>query len=183
MNSLRDFVIVYDEVYTPDECQELIDLYDNNLDKTDYFENEIYKFNQLQLFKAGFNHHANKFMKTVEMYGIDYFERVNLIDFMPDHDFEEPRIKRYDGDAQFRTHIDTVDNISGRRFLIAILYLNDNDGMTVMDMLNIGVTPKAGTMLVFPANWMYPHTGLPTSTEKYILMSSLMYVDSGEKYI
>ena len=79
-------------------------------------------------------------------------------------------------DDQFKTHVDVADKEAAVRYCIAILYLNDNDGLTTFPDLELAVEPVAGRVVVFPPMWMFPHNGLPpTNDDKYIMMSCLHY--------
>jgi hypothetical protein len=60
------------------------------------------------------------------------------------------------------------------RIFSAVLYLNDVDegGETYFDNFDIYIKPKAGRIVLFPANYVYTHTALPPiSSEKMCLVS------------
>jgi len=88
-------------------------------------------------------------------------------------------LKRYlpDGRDSFSTHVDVMDDTNSRRFITAILYLNDpGGGETRFPGLRATVTPSPGRMLVFPPLWLYLHEGLPPRDRaKYILHTYLWY--------
>ena len=94
--------------------------------------------------------------------------------------FEEIRIKRYRMDrGNFLDHVDVGSLDSAMRFLVLFVYLNDVEegGETEFPDLDLTVTPKCGTMLLFPATWTYLHRGnIPISNDKFILGSYLHYV-------
>ncbi len=94
--------------------------------------------------------------------------------------WEEIRIKRYrSGVGNFLDHVDVGDYISARRFLVFFVYLNDvkEGGETEFPTLDLQVSPKCGTILVFPATWTFLHRGnVPISNDKYILGSYKHYV-------
>ena len=61
-----------------------------------------------------------------------------------------------------------------------ILYLNDVDegGEThiIFDKKDINIKPEAGKLLIFPANFCFPHEGKkPISNSKYILVGFVNY--------
>jgi hypothetical protein len=92
--------------------------------------------------------------------------------------YEEFRIKKYNNDGQdaFDVHVDVMDHASAKRFLSFFWYLNDVEegGETVF--WNYKIQPKAGTLVVFPPMWMFPHAGNePTSGPKYLLSTYLHY--------
>jgi hypothetical protein len=64
-----------------------------------------------------------------------------------------------------------VNNDASYRVLTYLWYLNDVDeGGETEFFGNFKIKPKAGKLVIFPAFWTYPHTGLiPISNDKYIL--------------
>ena len=78
----------------------------------------------------------------------------------------------------FKPHIDQHSGATSTRIFTFILYLNDVDegGETEFPSFNIKVNPKKGKVLVFPANFLFPHQGnVPISNSKYIATSFLNY--------
>ena len=117
-------------------------------------------------------------IRTVQHYRDVYYEFVDARVFPSTHAFEQFRIKRYNtgGEERFDTHVDVADYSSARRFLSFMFYLNDvsEGGETVFRDKKI--TPKKGSLLVFPPLWMYPHRGdPPISNPKYIMSTYLHY--------
>ncbi len=94
--------------------------------------------------------------------------------------FEELRIKRYHpgcGD-EFPEHVDVGDHASARRFVAALVYLNDVEkgGETVFPGWGQDIQPCAGTAVLFPPLWPWPHAGRPPiSGPKWILTTYLHY--------
>ncbi len=95
---------------------------------------------------------------------------------------EEIRMKRYlpDGREAFPPHVDVMDDADSRRFVTAILYLNDpGGGETVFPGLDVSVAPAAGRLSIFPPLWLFPHAGLPPRDRpKYILHAYLWYPEA-----
>ena len=55
-------------------------------------------------------------------------------------------------------------------------YLNDVENGGETEFLNVSIKPKAGTLVVFPPLWMFPHKGnAPISGSKYLLSTYLHY--------
>jgi hypothetical protein len=94
--------------------------------------------------------------------------------------FEELRIKRYlpgCGD-QFPDHVDVGDHASARRFVAALVYLNDVEkgGETVFPGWGQDIQPCAGTAVLFPPLWPWLHAGRPPVSEpKCVLTTYLHY--------
>ena len=80
-------------------------------------------------------------------------------------------------------HVDVMRAEESRRFLTAILYLNDSGGgETIFPGLDLTVAPAAGRMVVFPPLWLFPHAGLaPRDRPKYILHRYMWYEPSGNR--
>jgi hypothetical protein len=67
------------------------------------------------------------------------------------------------------------------RFLALLFYLNTviEGGETEFMNLNVVVPPKAGSVMVFPPFWMFPHAGrTPRSNDKYVLGTYLHYPEA-----
>lgn len=82
----------------------------------------------------------------------------------------------------FSDHVDVVDKETCKRFLSFLVYLNTTDGgeteffTSISGSGNIKIQPVAGTVVVFPPLWTYPHKAHPTNSgEKYILSTYLQY--------
>jgi prolyl 4-hydroxylase len=177
--NLSDFIKVYDNVFDGHSCKQLIDIFETCSEYHEIHDNDTYKFRQLN-----FNAHketfpiAQGFVHHLISYYEKYFDDVGLSQYVNISGFEEVRLKKYTlGDeSQFKTHVDVADLLSSKRSLVAILYLNDNDGCTNFPTLDISVKPKVGRVVMFPPTWMFPHAGLPpTDKDKYIIMTCLHY--------
>jgi len=84
----------------------------------------------------------------------------------------------YIQEDEFREHVDVQDYLSAKRFLVFFFYLNDLEygGETYFPKLDFSVHPKAGSCLVFPPLWLFPHCGMmPSGKDKYIVGSYLHY--------
>jgi len=56
-----------------------------------------------------------------------------------------------------------------------LFYLNENDGDTYFPRHHINIHPKAGSVLVFPPTWEYPHVGSPPTVQKKYIMSTYLH--------
>ncbi len=177
---LDDLIKVYDNVVTPQNCSRVIDIFEQSLELHEHHDTEGYKFDQLNLRSNEKLLGLEKaFFATLHPIYSDYFTRLRMSKFVDIRAYEEIRIKKYVRNSSdvFKEHVDVMNAESARRFAIAILYLNDNDGFTEFTDSGIIVEPKAGRVVVFPPFWMFPHRGAtPTNADKYIMMSCLHYV-------
>ena len=185
MKSLSDYVKVYDNVLSQSTCFEIINAFIGSSQFHESVDNNGRpRFTQLNYTKYlskhnSFNAVINSFKQYIEVYQKD----VKLGDFQfPNvYAFEEFRIKRYipENLERFDLHTDVGDYRSAKRFLAFFFYLNDVEegGETVFPTLDISIKPKAGSLLIFPPLWMFPHAGMiPVSNKKYILGSYLHYL-------
>jgi len=101
----------------------------------------------------------------------------------PEHfGWEELRMKRYlcDTDEQFHMHVDVSNIESAKRFLIMLIYLNDDfdAGETEFPLFGEKVYPTKGTLVMFPPFWTHKHAARPPKNghAKYTLMTLLNYI-------
>lgn len=76
------------------------------------------------------------------------------------------------GDGFYKAHYDFGPETP--RGLSAVLYLNDVEegGETYFDQFDVAVSPKAGRLVLFPAQFPYSHEARnPTSGNKYVLVT------------
>jgi hypothetical protein len=184
MVKLNDLIHVYENVLNPKTCDFLISTFEQVTDlHEDVRHDGKINFTQFNLTQnSGFNEELNKvhdrIIRKVRKYRDIYYTFVDSRVFPKEHAFEQFRVKRYNtgGEDRFDTHVDVLDYSSARRFLSFLFYLNDVEegGKTVFNDLQI--TPKKGTLLMFPPLWMYPHYGEPPiSNSKYIMSTYLHY--------
>lgn len=109
-----------------------------------------------------------------------YNRDITLPVAVPDSPSLSPLIlKRYrasEGEC-FQTHFDSINEVCDR-YLVFLWYLNDvvDGGETWFPGLGLGVSPRAGRLLMFPPFWLYAHQGRPSpTTDKYILSTYLRF--------
>lgn len=75
------------------------------------------------------------------------------------------QVLRYRPGEGFREHIDVLPGPAayGQRQLTAILYLNDNfeGGELSLTQQRLLYNPRAGSLLMFPSGFCFPHSSLP----------------------
>jgi prolyl 4-hydroxylase len=175
---LQNFIRVFDDVVSKADCNKIIQEYEKRKSISVLHDSPAYKFNQLDLNATDMSSVAHGFVRLAIPYIRKYTEDMNLDRYVAIKGFEDVRIKKYlkNSDYEFKTHVDVDDRNSCVRYLIFMLYLNDNNGLTTFDNLNFSYKPKQGSMILFPPFWMFPHSGqTPTDHDKYIMMSSLHY--------
>ncbi len=87
--------------------------------------------------------------------------------------------ERYFPDGQsFPPHGDVNTKNNCSRFLAFFLYLTNNkEGSTIFTKHNVSSSCTKGSLLVFPPNWIYLHSGEKcVETNKYIVGSYAHYI-------
>ena len=174
--NLTDLIHVYPGVFDPVDCKQIVRFVDESQASGKDYNTNLYKFHQINVNEV-LPDLAKQFASVVKGYSKHYFQSLGFDKYIQPQAFEEVRIKKYaKGVGEFQTHIDVNDLDSAKRYLIGMLYLNDNDGATEFPNLGVSVTPVTGTLVMFPPMWMFPHCGkMPTNNDKYIMMTSLSY--------
>lgn len=180
MKELKDYVRVYDDILTKEECDSIITRFDKAVE-LETLDSPIYRFSQLNVNKTpGWEDVAQMYSNLAFSGSMQYFSDVEVPIVPHLEGFEEIRIKRYrpDENERFDLHVDVTDNKSSRRFLVMFCYLSDCEGgETVFPTLDLKIKPQAGRVLMFPPLWMFPHTAnKPIDTNKYIMGTYLHYV-------
>ena len=84
------------------------------------------------------------------------------------------RVLKYSADEKFDAHVDGMPG--GKRFLSAILYLNDDYEGGELEFLNFDLKLKLnpGSLIIFPSYFPYVHTAHPIITgTKYAIVAWL----------
>jgi len=184
--NLADFVKCYDNVLPPDYCDFFIKFFEENKDVAERFDNDgAPNFSKLDFTGISDEELFNNINKSVAFmfhnHAQKYATEVGLHEFFPkDYSFELIRLKKYEVNDhdEFKLHVDIGDKASSSRFLNLFCYLNDVEegGETTFPNLGISFKPKKGSLLIFPPNWFFPHTGeKPLSNSKYLLATNLHY--------
>mgnify|MGYP003117086285 FL=1 len=184
---LTDYIKCYDNMVDEFFCQSVIEAFKDS--ESSYLDREQRpSFSELNiskkylegdpLWKPIQSKMTKVLIDTVQIYMQDLGIEP---DFPAKYAFEEHRMKMYKNNDydQFKDHVDVGDYNSARRFLVCFLYLNTVGlgGETNFPRLDYAITPKCGTIALFPATWQYRHAGLPPkSGNKYIIGSYLHYV-------
>ena len=76
---------------------------------------------------------------------------------------EDASIQKYEKGQLYKSHIDAGPGVP--RVISALVYLNDTDGGdTYFNEFDWGVTPKEGTLVIFPSNYIYRHEAKPPNS-------------------
>lgn len=179
---LADLIRIYPGVLPAGRCQELIDGFEERVSHHVINTGPALSFAELNITQSWEEAHDLAFQAVLpwfEQYSRDL--GIGGLQWPAELAFEELRIKRYrpGGEDQFAPHVDVGDHATARRFLAALLYLNDVEEGGETEFMQWGQTirPRAGTLLLFPPLWPWPHAGRPPlSGPKHILSTYLHYV-------
>ncbi|HEX2760305.1 MAG TPA: 2OG-Fe(II) oxygenase [Rhizomicrobium sp.] len=185
---LADFIKAYDGTLPMERCRELIARFEAAPELQERKESEdAYNFAQINVSQHWPEVEAEIgriFMTALRQ----YHKSLDIGACWPLHPVpEQIRMKRYlpDGRDSFPVHVDVMDDQSARRFVTAILYLNEpQGGETSFPTLGVTVKPLAGRLSIFPPLWLFPHAGNPPRDQaKYILHGYLWYpVENANPY-
>lgn len=123
---------------------------------------------------------AQMFNRMVPVYKEDTL--IQDHQFPEKYGFENIKMKKYTAgtEQQFKDHTDVADYKSAKRFLIFMVYLNDDfeGGETVFNLTNEAIKPVQGMLLMFPPFWTYPHHArkVISGRSKYFVGSYLHYL-------
>ena len=175
---LSDFCKVYPNVITAENCQKLIDYFENNEDKW-YLGavggNEGTEVNTEKKFVQQINVAGGTYEDQLiqDAVGTAFRKYVGDNPHYPipasiDNGYG---IKRYEMNKHFYDwHVDNSVEYHATRVIAVLIYLNtvDEGGETEFEF-GTKIKPVQGSALVFPANWMFPHRGcMPLSEHKYL---------------
>ena len=165
MIQLSDFIQIYDEVLESDVCNFLI----NSCGLQS-------QFNLTENCKLSddLNNTHNYIISKVFEYKKIYYEFIDDRCFPEKHNFEKFVI--YKQTEFINTKVDVYDHETARRFLCFNFFLNTVEKGGEVTFKDFRVSPKQGSLLVFPSCWMFPYKEeLPIDTEKFTLRGYLHY--------
>jgi prolyl 4-hydroxylase len=178
--TLAEYVQVYDGVLPPARCQALVERFEAEPQAQEHTgADKPFRFVELNVSRHWPEVEQEIFALMMAAFR-RYWAAPEVGPFWPSQvDVERLRLKRYlpGGEDKFPPHVDVMTAQESRRFMTAILYLNEpGGGETVFPGLDLTVTPAPGRMLVFPPLWLFAHAGLPPRERaKYILHRYLWY--------
>jgi hypothetical protein len=170
---IKDYITVYDDVITSKSCDDLVNFFEKNVEKSFKEEKKDKSFQELNLqYFPQYRDETNELFKSF----VDKYQKDNNI---PDscwpssYELENTRFKKYlpNSNDRFDLHTDATIRETSTRFLAFFIYLTDNElGHTSFPTRDIKIQPKKGKLLMFPPNFCYPHIGEKvTDKPKYII--------------
>jgi hypothetical protein len=113
-----------------------------------------------------------------------YFEKLSVFNIKYNHFIFDSgfRIQIYKkGTGKINWHNDSgIITSYASRTISFMWYLNDVEDGGETKFLNGKIKPEAGTLLIFPSTWTYPHRGeISISSDKYIIIGWLFTLNNG----
>ena len=175
--STSDLVVAYPGAFSPDQCREMIDRFETSAHQYESITAAGAKPGRRGAMVKMSSDPAWADLKTVVTEKTvaclhDYaarFEGIKFILKLENVFLSSPVIERYLETEGFNWHIDSGPRETATRFLSSLTYLNDvaEGGRTEFPMQGLEITPRAGTMVLFPPYWMFPHRAAPAHDVKY----------------
>ena len=182
--NLEDYIVVFDDALSPDVCADMIATYDKVTQRV-VRNDDLMNFEEINMLNCQqFEPLKEEFINKMVQCQIAYKNRVKAYIWPEKPLYEAPRIKRYEpNQGFFDWHTDANDVESSKRLLVMFWYLNDvqegGETLFVMDEQIMRVEAKAGRVVCFPPNFMFPHKGaMPISNPKYVISSYVQHVDN-----
>ena len=169
----KDYITVYDDVITPESCDNLVNFFEKNIETSFKSEDTHKSFQELELqyFPQYREETYNLFKSYIDIYQKD--NNISNLTWPSSYELENTRFKKYlpNNHDRFDIHADATTRKTATRFLAFFIYLTDNEsGHTSFPTRDIKIQPKKGRLLMFPPSWCYPHVGEKvTDKPKYII--------------
>jgi len=171
---LRELVLRKDDALTPDECDWVLEWFHSS---SDYYEDgreqRVCRDGEIPSSDPRFQLlDASYFKLSCEF--LDKFpEALNLYDSQSRFYNDGFLVTQYKaGEGFFREHVDARYGVLNSRQFATIWYLNnvEDGGETRFPLIGLSESPRKGSAIHFPCNWMFPHLGeIPESNDKYIV--------------
>jgi hypothetical protein len=178
----EDFIGIYDEVLSKEECQKIIEEIDLHMSKgssvvkdgKDQFPTNENGRKDSQIFAnkmfGDVENRINKFLDVcVNAYANEFFVLKNIKSIKS----EAVKLQKTPPRGGYHVwHCEADSKYNSDRILVWTMYLNDipdGEGETEFLWQGVRVKPKAGTVCIFPAAFTHTHRGNPVySCDKYI---------------
>ena len=187
-DSLSQFVKVYDDALTPDECAHLIQYFEDSPNKTKgavwTSDGRRLKEDVKNAWQVNINMGSEEDRILMESTG-KLIRRYAEFGSYPPSALTDAgyHLKRYNpGEGFYDWHTDNSSIHICHRVVVILWYLNEIEegGHTQFGWGEI-IRPKTGAALMFPATWLYPHKGhMPMSGPKYVASTWVGYKVDGQ---
>ena len=166
---------IFDDALTEDFCTNLIESFKVNLDRQET-KDKFVQFNYSEVYEEEQTHKdLTDFIFTLREH---YLKQINLPPNMFETSgVEKLRIRKYlNNEENVLINVDVRDKKSSIRALGFIFFLNDSERKVELFRQNLGITGKAGRVIVYPPTWEYPYrVSDKAEDDTYCLQSYIHY--------
>lgn len=183
---MNDFIMVQNQVLSPDFCAHVIDYFEFMLESgfghTRKAEHPRYQKDDITIFPTEIAELDLNISKTIlitlknnvwDLGYKTYVDKFDIISALDTHFMHQVRVqKTMIGGGYHMWHCETSDRESSSRLLTYTLFLNtvDEGGETEFLYIPKRVKAEQGKLLLFPAGFTHTHRGNPPiSNDKYIV--------------
>jgi prolyl 4-hydroxylase len=186
---MADWIRVYDDVISPQLCEELQRLHDEG--EPSRIDEDYRRCSRQDLSKLGRPKFQDVYAAIKTPLAAVFGQYKKQVPHNGNLGFcthlEIPAVLKYElgGDDHFHLHADNWNGASALRQVSLVVYLNDvqEGGRTIFPAYDIDVAPKRGRALLFPALFTYPHRAEPPVSEsKYVLATWYCYPAVSQHY-
>lgn len=179
----ENFIRVYDNVFTPEHCDSLIELYERHInDGCSQFENAITRKDESIALGnvptdiaiedvTGQSMYVTAFNERLTEALVRYGDEFPILQKMSFASYTIKIQKTQPAGGYHVWHCEQMDSTVASRILVWSVYLNDieDGGETEFLYQSTRVKPKKGSVMFFPASYTHTHRGNPPLAEnKYI---------------
>ena len=201
-NIIKDFIGIFPNAASKEYCEKVIDHFDrvqktrgygygsirtrqdNDGVQTVEKESDMYFFDteeDLTVLATG-EAILQKYSETTWKCYEKFKEKYGFLQSLPLHKMSySVKIQKYKPSQGYHIwHCDASKIASSRRMMVSMLYLNtvEKGGETEFLHQSMRVSPKQGTLVLFPTYWTHPHRGNPPlESDKYIINSWLEFME------
>ena len=174
---VRDYVKIYDKCFDESFCNNSVQYLNQQTwirsMMVDYNNNEVPNDNELSVLyndSSIFTEHITNFIReAVSRYILTDFKEYGKW-FAGWNNYRLPKYNRYDVNTEMTVHCDHIHGLfDGKNKGIPILSVlgslnNDYEGGEFIMFNEYDIKLKAGQIMVFPSNFIYPHKVLPVKS-------------------
>ena len=191
---IHDFISVYDNSFTSDECEEYINLIEHYI-SNGLITKEEKALHKTDHFPINFNNDVNYNILSGDNLSMEFLPKIKDIigDYLKKFSvLGQEKLLIYDTKAKkipigggfHNWHYENTGLQVSARKLVIQLYLNtiDEGGETEFLYINKRVKSKQGTLIIFPAAFTHTHRGNPPiGQDKYILTTWVVSQDNANR--
>lgn len=191
---IKDFIGVFDDVVHPQFCKDVIDYFKyveeatltcdrQSVEGVEKFMKEDSTYFMMDEMVKEYQLHNTNILRETNKAVVDclnaYFRKYDALSAGVNYGIYSYRLqKTMPGQGYHIFHNERGNQENSHRFLSFLLFLNDVEegGETEFLYYPRRVQPKAGRMLVFPADFTHTHRGnQPLSNDKYVIATWASY--------